>query len=192
MPLSLLAEISRDIARFCFVHAGELKQLESDITWTSITYLWFSTSPLIAPLPYGLMEDFDGGDCCECTCIDGERFSCSDNINFSCRDPSALCFDGNDQDDDVDDSLNAENSGFRFSPWMLLLLLVILMCGMRASYSYPYWIGHSERSSDRTRWDEYMERNAGNTSVPQRQSQATGGQQTGLQTSNVSPLPPAQ
>lgn len=138
------------------------------------------------------MEDFDGGDCCECTCTDGEHFSCSDNISFSCRDPDAPCFEGSDQDDDVDDSLDAEILGFRFSPWMLLLLLVIFMCGMRASYSYPYWIGHSEWGSDRTRWDEYMEQNVGNISVIQHQSQATVGQETVLQSSNASPLPPAQ
>ncbi|CAN0381637.1 unnamed protein product, partial [Scytosiphon promiscuus] len=30
---------------------------------------------------------YDGGDCCECTCVDGPWFSCS-SIGFNCLDPA--------------------------------------------------------------------------------------------------------
>ncbi|CAM9645755.1 unnamed protein product, partial [Pylaiella littoralis] len=32
--------------------------------------------------------DYDGGDCCECHCQDGD-FECSDNVYFPCKDPDA-------------------------------------------------------------------------------------------------------
>lgn len=35
---------------------------------------------------------FDGGDCCECTCVDGEGGSCGEE-GFVCMDPSAPCYD---------------------------------------------------------------------------------------------------
>ena len=35
---------------------------------------------------------FDGGDCCECTCSDGDGGSCGDG-GFICMDPTALCYD---------------------------------------------------------------------------------------------------
>ncbi|CAM9351668.1 unnamed protein product, partial [Laminaria digitata] len=43
--------------------------------------------------------DYDGGDCCECTCVSTADFTCGDGGNggFSCLDPSAACVD----DDDV-------------------------------------------------------------------------------------------
>lgn len=37
---------------------------------------------------------YDGGDCCECTCVPGTRYSCSvddDYTVFDCQDPSAIC-----------------------------------------------------------------------------------------------------
>lgn len=34
--------------------------------------------------------DFDGGDCCTCTCTDGEVFVCGD-AGYDCQDPAALC-----------------------------------------------------------------------------------------------------
>ena len=40
---------------------------------------------------------YDGGDCCECTCVDTADHTCGDH-GFSCLDPDALCFD---DDDDV-------------------------------------------------------------------------------------------
>ena len=35
---------------------------------------------------------YDAGDCCECTCVDGSNYSCSDNI-FLCLDPGSSCVD---------------------------------------------------------------------------------------------------
>eukprot|EP00904_Undaria_pinnatifida_P003009 jgi/Undpi1/12709/HiC_scaffold_6.g02377.m1 len=42
---------------------------------------------------------YDGGDCCECTCVSSTEFTCGDpnNGGFACVDPSAWCVD----DDDV-------------------------------------------------------------------------------------------
>lgn len=39
---------------------------------------------------------YDGGDCCECTCVSTEAFTCGDEA-FACVDPSASCVD--DEDD---------------------------------------------------------------------------------------------
>lgn len=33
--------------------------------------------------------DYDGGDCCECTCVPGESFFCE---NFDCKDANASCY----------------------------------------------------------------------------------------------------
>ena len=43
---------------------------------------------------------FDGGDCCECTCVDTMDFTCGDESfgTFDCVDPSAPCVD---EDDDT-------------------------------------------------------------------------------------------
>lgn len=43
------------------------------------------------------MPGYDGGDCCECTCVDTEMYTCGDYGGFACLDPSASCVD----DDDV-------------------------------------------------------------------------------------------
>lgn len=40
---------------------------------------------------------YDGGDCCECTCVSTDDYTCGDNGGFSCLDPSAPCVN----DDDV-------------------------------------------------------------------------------------------
>lgn len=40
---------------------------------------------------------YDGGDCCECTCVTTEYYICGRNGGYSCIDPSAYCVD----DDDV-------------------------------------------------------------------------------------------
>ena len=42
---------------------------------------------------------YDGGDCCECTCVDTPYFRCGSNHHggYACLDPSAPCVD----DDDV-------------------------------------------------------------------------------------------
>ncbi|CAM9621229.1 unnamed protein product, partial [Laminaria digitata] len=56
---------------------------------------------------------YDGGDCCECTCVDTVEYTCSDHgsrgSSFACVDPSALCVDDDDvtavrTDDDWSDS----------------------------------------------------------------------------------------
>eukprot|EP00903_Cladosiphon_okamuranus_P014629 g13565.t1 len=45
--------------------------------------------------------DYDGGDCCECTCVpdggDGDDdFACTHNSGFACIDPAAECVDDDD------------------------------------------------------------------------------------------------
>lgn len=37
---------------------------------------------------------YDGGDCCECTCISGLFSICGENAEYKCVDPSAVCVDG--------------------------------------------------------------------------------------------------
>ncbi|CAN0432107.1 unnamed protein product, partial [Scytosiphon promiscuus] len=41
---------------------------------------------------------YDGGDCCECTCVSTEEFTCGDEEfgGFACLDPSAPCVDDDD------------------------------------------------------------------------------------------------
>ena len=61
-----------------------------------------SRRTLIRRLPSG----FDGGDCCECTCVSTEQYTCGENGGFSCLDPSAPCAD----DDDVTTLPSSEKS----------------------------------------------------------------------------------
>eukprot|EP00752_Nemacystus_decipiens_P017790 g15950.t1 len=51
--------------------------------------------------------DFDGGDCCSCTCEDTPDYACGDGPGFQCIDPAAPCVD----DDDITID-QAENCGF--------------------------------------------------------------------------------
>ena len=46
---------------------------------------------IIHPVPLQACG-FDGGDCCECTCVDGSNASCEESV-FFCVDPSAPCYD---------------------------------------------------------------------------------------------------
>ncbi|CAM9194521.1 unnamed protein product, partial [Laminaria digitata] len=41
---------------------------------------------------------YDGGDCCECTCVDTDAFTCGlrSHGGFTCLDPSAPCVDDDD------------------------------------------------------------------------------------------------
>ena len=51
-------------------------------------------------MPFLFLQDYDGGDCCECTCNgggDGDEYACSRDAGFACIDPEAPCVD----DDDV-------------------------------------------------------------------------------------------
>lgn len=55
---------------------------------------------------------YDGGDCCECTCVLPENSwnddnACSDNSGFACIDPEAKCV--NDDDITVDVVENCED-----------------------------------------------------------------------------------
>lgn len=49
--------------------------------------------------------DYDGGDCCECTCVDTVEYTCED---FHCVDPSAPCVD--DDVSDGDDLVETEDA----------------------------------------------------------------------------------
>ena len=44
--------------------------------------------------------DYDGGDCCECTCVDKPNQECGRYSGFACVDPDAECV--NDDDVTVD------------------------------------------------------------------------------------------
>lgn len=46
---------------------------------------------------------FDGGDCCECTCVSGTVFDCGFG-GYACLDPSAPCVDDDDVTTLLDDS----------------------------------------------------------------------------------------
>lgn len=70
-----------------------------------------------------LSSGYDGGDCCECTCVSTAFFTCGseDYGGFACVDPSAPCVDDDDfipgGDDflfDYDDDLFS--SSFTFEP----------------------------------------------------------------------------
>lgn len=48
-----------------------------------------------------LSQGYDGGDCCECTCVAPENSwnddgACSHNAGFACIDPEAPCVDDDD------------------------------------------------------------------------------------------------
>ena len=51
--------------------------------------------------------EYDGGDCCSCTCVDAPDFTCGDGRGFQCIDPAAPCV--NDDDITID---QVENCGF--------------------------------------------------------------------------------
>lgn len=54
---------------------------------------------------------FDGGDCCECTCVSSEAYICGEDSTyprgFACLDPGAPCAD--------DDDFDPEDYDFTFS-----------------------------------------------------------------------------
>lgn len=70
--------------------------------WTSCVIVAFLSPP---PPPF-LLSAYDGGDCCECTCTDGEAFACGQYNQFACIDPEAPCV--NDDDFTVDMMENCE------------------------------------------------------------------------------------
>ena len=41
-------------------------------------------------------SDYDGGDCCECTCVSSVEYTCGENGGYACIDPSAPCVDNDD------------------------------------------------------------------------------------------------
>lgn len=52
--------------------------------------------PISSCVPIG--SEYDGGDCCVCTCVDTPEFTCGDEAigGFACLDPSAPCVDDDD------------------------------------------------------------------------------------------------
>ena len=40
---------------------------------------------------YSRITGYDGGDCCECTCVSNDEHTCGENGGFSCIDPGASC-----------------------------------------------------------------------------------------------------
>ena len=62
-------------------------------------------------LPLPNISGYDGGDCCECTCVSTESYECGagHHDGYSCIDPSAECVDVDDgptnpEDEDYPDS----------------------------------------------------------------------------------------
>lgn len=55
--------------------------------------------------PVDHIPDYDGGDCCECTCLGGEEgdddYKCGRSSEFSCIDPAAPCVDDDDITADI-------------------------------------------------------------------------------------------
>ena len=51
-----------------------------------------------ARYPCQMMPGYDGGDCCECTCVSTENYTCGDDFHggYACIDPSAACVDDDD------------------------------------------------------------------------------------------------
>ena len=45
---------------------------------------------------FSISSGYDGGDCCECTCVSTDDFTCGQNGGFACVDPSAACVDEDD------------------------------------------------------------------------------------------------
>lgn len=39
---------------------------------------------------------YDSGDCCSCTCVDTDDYTCGENGDFQCIDPAAPCVDDDD------------------------------------------------------------------------------------------------
>ena len=56
---------------------------------------------------------YDGGDCCECTCVSTDEYTCGDDNHggFACVDPGASCV----QDDDYE-AHNESQGSFSYSP----------------------------------------------------------------------------
>ena len=40
------------------------------------------------------ISEYDGGDCCECDCVDTFEYPCGYYNNFNCLDPTSTCFSG--------------------------------------------------------------------------------------------------
>ena len=59
------------------------------------------------------MTGYDGGDCCQCTCVSTDLFTCGneDDGGFACIDPSAECVD----DDDFTDPYYGDDDEFSVS-----------------------------------------------------------------------------
>lgn len=58
---------------------------------------------------------YDGGDCCECTCISTDDHVCGESSDFACVDPSASCVsddvDLTSTEEDGDASLTSDYTG---------------------------------------------------------------------------------
>lgn len=72
-----------------------------------------ATLSCVVPLPV-LLTDYDGGDCCECTCVDTLEYRCGSEHHggYACLDPRAPCVD----DDDVTTLPESENFSYSGRP----------------------------------------------------------------------------
>ena len=61
-------------------------------------------------LPFLNASGYDGGDCCQCTCVSTTSFTCCDEFHggFECLDPSAPCV----ADDDDTTSLESDGTSY--------------------------------------------------------------------------------
>lgn len=49
------------------------------------------------------LTGYDGGDCCQCDCVDGDYFECGDS-GYACIDESSSCVDDDDYDPDAENT----------------------------------------------------------------------------------------
>ncbi|CAN0432849.1 unnamed protein product, partial [Ectocarpus sp. 8 AP-2014] len=49
------------------------------------------------------LTGYDGGDCCQCDCVDGDYYECGDS-GYACIDESSSCVDDDDYDPDAENT----------------------------------------------------------------------------------------
>ena len=64
------------------------------------------------------MSGYDGGDCCECTCVSTDDFTCGDSSDggYTCVDPGALCFVDGDATTNPEPEPTSPETAYATSP----------------------------------------------------------------------------
>ena len=66
--------------------------------------------------PISNVPGYDGGDCCECTCIIDFLYPCDDELPFECLDPNAPCHAGENAFEVFEDEYMAFAGSYEFGP----------------------------------------------------------------------------